>query len=256
MRNLRLLLPVLFIGFFAQSCLNDDDEPQIDYYETMAMVTSDGDKPSFETDFGIKLNSSMVLKSDTGKLFNVGDRVYLIFSYDDTTRNANKTYPITVKEYGPVTVSDFKTVQPDSVIPYFDQIIYHVYKYDITKNYFNSIIYTYQPLTSINSCELVRVLKNETNTPGSNFPTVNFELRHNASAVNYSFYKLRLNSYDLTPLAEEFSSADSIKINLKWSESTGLNQTYNFIYKPVPGDNLLNAGIKSISKTRLSKINQ
>lgn len=226
------ILPLITVFFLAQSCLKDDEEESVNYYETMAFVTIAGDKPSFMTDYGISLKSELSLASDTGDVFDLGQRVFMVFSYGDTLNLVNNVYPIIIKEYAPVTVSDFKTVKPDSVNPYYDQILYHVYRFYITQNYFNSIIYTYQPLTSINTCELIRVMENENNTPDSEFPTVNFEIRHNASAVNYDYYKLRLFSHDLSPLAVEFANADSIKLKLRWNESTSLNQTHEFIYKP------------------------
>lgn len=226
------ILPLISVFFLSQSCLKDEDETPVDYYETMAFVSIPGDKPVFVTDYGFKLKSELSLTSDTGNIFDLGQRVFMVFSYGDTLNRVDNEYPIIIKEYAPVTVSDFRTVKPDSVNPYFDQVLYHVYRFYITQNYFNSIIYTYQPLTSINTCELIRVMKEENNTPESTFPTVNFELRHNASAVNYDFYKLRIFSHDLSPLASEFANADSIKIKLNWDESTSLNQSHEFIYKP------------------------
>lgn len=226
------ILPLISVFFLAQSCLKDDDETPVNYYETMAFVTSAGDKPGFVTDYGLALKSELALDSDTGNIFGLGQRVFMVFSYGDTLNRVGNVYPVIIKEYAPVSLSDFKTVKPDSVIPYFDQVLYHVYRFYITQNYFNSIIYTYQPLTSLNTCELIRVMESESNTPESTYPTVNFELRHNASAVNYDYYKLRIFSYDLSPLASEFSNADSIKIKLNWDESTSLNKSHEFVYKP------------------------
>jgi len=233
MRKFFWILPLITIFILAQSCLNDDEETPVSYYETMAYVTSNINKPTFRTDFGTTLVNTMTITSDTDNVFNNGQRVFLRFTYGDTTNHAANSYPISIAEYAPVTVSSFKTLQPDSVNPYFDQALYHVYRFYISQNYFNTIFYTYQPLSSLNTCELVRILGSENNTEDATFPTLYFELRHNASAINYDYFKLRLFSYDLAPLIYEFSSADSIKIKLSWSESTALDQSYDFVYKPV-----------------------
>lgn len=245
MRKIFWILPALVLFLYTTSCTNWEDEDPISYYyEVIAFVSSNDAKPTFFTDFGTTLESSLSVTSDTGDVFHNGERVFLRFSYDDTTSHAANTYSIKIAEYAAVNISSFKTIKPDSIDPYFDQVLYHVYRLYITGNYFNSIVYTYQPLSDLNTCELVRVMKNENNEEATSFPTLNFELRHNAQAINYEFYKLRLYSYDLSPLIDEFPAADSIKLRLSWSESTGSDQSFDFVYHPVPSVGLFLSDVK------------
>jgi hypothetical protein len=233
MKKIILFLPALVFFFCATSCLNTDDEDNTTYYEAVATVSSNSDKPEFITDYGVTLVSTLSITSDTGEVFHNGQRVFVRFSYGDTINHAIKSYPIEIAEYGFMITSDFKTVEADSTNPYLDQSIYYIYRLYISGNYFNSLFYTYQTLTDLNTCELVRIKKNEHNAEGTSSPYLSFELRHNAEAVNYGYYKLRLYSYDLSPLIDEFPEADSLNIKVSWNASTGNIEYYDFVYRPV-----------------------
>jgi len=233
MKKIFWTLPALIVFFCTFSCNNvDEDEPSTISYEAIGYVTSNDAKPTFITDYGTTLVSSLAITSDTGDVFQNGQRVFLRFSYADTTNHEANKYSINISEYAQVSVSEIKTVKPDSINPYLNQSLYYVYRMYISGNFFNSILYTYKALTDLDALELVRVMESENNSEGSKFPTLRFELRHDAQAVNSGYYRLRLNSFNLLPLVEEFPQADSLNLRVEWSESSGSGQTYDFIYHP------------------------
>jgi hypothetical protein len=112
------------------------------------------------------------------------------------------------------------------------------------------VIRTYQVSGDLNTCELVRIKEKETNTQSGTFPTLYFEIRHNALTTYDQYYNLRLFSFDLSPLKTEFPVADSIKINLSWNDASA-SENYDFIYTPTVQNGALNSSAKSPGWTKV-----
>lgn len=237
------------------SCLNwgDDEEPVL-YSEAIVFVKSGDDKPVFITDYNTTLCNTLNITSDTGKIFKPGDRFLIRFLFEDTTNHKPNEYNIKVADYSKVEVKDFTTILSDTANHFMSQPFFYTYRIYLSGNWFNSVVFTYTPLTSINSMVLLRSKHEEDNQSDSKFPTLIFSLIHNAQAVNTGFYDKRLNSFNLSPLIDEFPEADSIKIRLDWSEISLSNQQYDLIYHPVKQSGVLNASINAVSKTGIMKV--
>ena len=227
-----LALSLMALMFASVSCTDFKESDSVIYFETIASVTTAGDYPSFKTDEGNTLNCSNIIETDTGSVLKVGERIYIYYTLGDTTGHVSKTYPIQLYRFGKAKVKDFATVKKDSIDPYDNQQIKSIYRFWIGGDYFNMMFYTYSPVTSINSCELVRMMKNEDNTASDTVPEVSLELRHNTSAINYLSYNLNIFCFDLSPFITDFPVATKIKINLKWVDVNNGSQTYNFVYVP------------------------
>lgn len=225
-------MPLIILVFGVCSCTNlDYEEDQTEYFEEIAVVTSAGYSPSFLTDYGLTLNCSNVLTSDT--FFNSGERVFVQFSYGDTIGHAPKVYPINLTNSWRVTIKDFVSLEPDSVDLFANTEFQSVYNLWFSGNYFNMIFGTFYATSSPNTCELIRMKESENNTSQDTAPSLFFELRHNVVTVNASRYNVKVYSFDLSPLNEEFPSATLFKINLKWVEAANSRfQSYDFEYEP------------------------
>lgn len=225
-------LSLMALMFASVSCTDFKESDSVTYFETIASVNTAGDYPSFKTDEGNTLNCSNIIETDTGSVLKVGERIYIYYTLGDTTGHASKTYPIQLYRFGKAKIKDFVTVKKDSVDSYDNQQIKSIYRFWIGGDYFNMMFYTYSPVTSVNSYELVRMMKNEDNTASDTVPEVSLELRHNTSAINYLSYNLNIFCFDLSPLTTDFPVATKIKINLKWLDVNNGSQTYNFVYVP------------------------
>jgi hypothetical protein len=231
MRNFILTLSFGLFVFCTSSCLNENSgNSSAQYYETMAKVTQTGSFPSFKTDDGITLYSAVAVSSKISDSIKLGDRLFLQFSYGDTTSITANNYPIAINGYGTVTIKDFVTVGVDSTDTYENQQLQGADLFWITKNYFNLVFRTYLSLSAINTYELVRMKGNESNALTDTVPKIYFELRHNTPAVNINYYNIKIFSFDLSPLYKEFPKATKFQLNLKWAlEGT---HAANYVYVP------------------------
>jgi len=218
--------------FASVSCNDLKESNSVTYFETIASVAMAGDYPSFKTDEGNTLNCSNKIETDTGSVLKVGERIYIYYTLGDTTVHVPKTYPIELYRFGKAKIKNFVTVKKDSIDSYYNQQIKSIYRFWIGGDYFNMMFYTYSPVTSVNSYELVRMMKNENNTVLDTVPKVSLELRHNTSAISYLSYNLNIFCFDLSPLTTDFPVATKIKINLKWLDVNNGSLTYNFVYVP------------------------
>jgi len=231
MRNFILTLSFGLFVFCTSSCLNENSgNSSTQNYETMVKVTQTGSFPSFKTDDGITLYTTVAVSSKISDSIKLGDRLFLQFSYGDTTSITANNYPIVINDYGTVTIKDFVTVGVDSTDTYDNQQLQGADLFWITNNYFNLVFRTYLSLSAINTYELVRMKGNESNAVTDTVPKIFFEIRHNTPAVNTNYYNIKIFSFDLSPLYKEFPKATKFQLNLKWVlEGT---HSANYIYVP------------------------
>jgi hypothetical protein len=255
MKRLFILLAIIVPAIILTSCLNwDDDNEPVIYSEAIVNVLAYDTKPVFKTDYSTYLKNSQVITSDTGKIFKPGDRFFIRFQFEDTTNHKPFEYDIKVVEYTKVEVKNFTTILSDTANNFISQPFFFSYRIYLSGDYFNSIVYTYSPLTSLNSMILLRSKYEEDNKPDSEFPTIIFSLIHNAQAVNTGFYNMRLNSFSLASLVNEFPNADSMKIRLSFSDVSLYNQQHDLIYHPIARPGGLDAFVNSYSKTGIMKV--
>lgn len=255
MKRFYLFLFVLIPAILMTSCINwgDEEEPVL-YSEAIVNVKSGDAKPVFITDYNTTLSNTLNITSDTGKIFKPGDRFFIRFQFEDTTNHKPNEYNIKVVEYSKVEVKDFTTILSDTANHFMSQPFFYSYRIYLSGDWFNSVVYTYSPLTSANSMVLLRSKHEEDNQQDSKFPTIIVSLIHNAQAVNTGFYNMRLNSFPLAPLVQEFPYADSMRIRLSWNESSLSNQQYDLIYHPVSLPGGLDASINAVSRTGIMKV--
>lgn len=231
MKKLLLFVPAFFVCLVFVSCLNTSKNDKTVYYEAMVNVTSNGTKPTFMTDNGTTLESSIAITSDTGTIFHNGDRVFITFSFDDTTSNTAKIYPVTVTSYALVKIKNLASVNQDSADSYYNQMLYSLYKAWISKDYFNLEVRTYMTDDNINTCDLLRI-KDKDDNSNTSCPSLYFELRHNVKSIYSNYNNLGFYSFDIASLKNEFPNADSIKIKLNWYDAVNGTDSYDFVYKP------------------------
>jgi len=258
MKKLTYVLFLTILALAGSSCLNNDKDSDIkNYYEGMATVTSADEYPSFITDNGYTLDCSNKINIDTGAIFVVGERVFLTYSFGDTTTHAPKVYPIVLSSFGKVDVKSFVTLEKGATDIYKDQTL-HSYTYFWTSgNYFNAVFYAFKPLSETSSFELVRVKENETSTAQDTLPTVCMELRHNTSSISDYYYNLQLYSFDLSTLRTEFPLAHKFKIELSWRDLKNGKASVDLSFNPNTVASLISAMKKGSSSFRMdSPINQ
>jgi len=211
------------------SCLDMGDEDQTQYYLSWATVSSNDETPDFLADCDWTLNASNYF-SDT--IFDVGDRAFIRFSFDDTTYNSDDTYPITLVNYYKATIKDFVTIEADSDDIYEEQDFYTIINIDISKGYLNAAICPYESYSTVNTIELVRFKGDEPGSQAVDTPTVYMELRHNTAAVNTNYYYVKAFCFDLSPLKDEFPDAEAFKIHFACNVNTSGDIEGNIYYYP------------------------
>jgi hypothetical protein len=247
MRNFILTLSFGLFVFCTSSCLNENTGNSIANYETMVTVTQTGSCPSFKADNGATLYTTVAVSSKISDSIKLGDRLFLQFSYGDTTSITANNYPIVINDYGTVTIKKFVTVDADSTDTYDNQQLQGVDLFWITKNYFNLVFRTYLSLSSINTYELVRMKGNESNALTDTVPKIYFELRHNTPAVNINYYNIKIFSFDLSPLYKEFPKATKFDLNLKWV----LEGAHSIDYTYVPDTTQNSSSFSEIKQSEL-----
>lgn len=255
MKRFYQFLFVFIPAILMSSCINwgDDEEPVL-YSEAIVNVMAYDTNPVFKTDYNTYLKNSQAITSDTGKIFKPGDRFFIRFQFEDTTNHKPFEYNIKVVEYTKVEVKNITTILSDTANHFMSQPFFYTYRIYLSGDWFNSVVYTYSPLTSTNSMVLLRSKHEEDNQPDSKFPTLIFSLIHNAQAINTGFYNMRLNSFSLAPLVQEFPYADSMRIRLSWNEASLSNQQYDLIYHPVALPGGTDAPVNAVSKTGIMKV--
>jgi hypothetical protein len=219
----------LMVGFVG--CIDLDDKKETSYYEAMVNVTAGGIPPTFETDEGVVFNPVNLSSSDASLSFETGDRLYILFSFYDTTNHAANRYSINLEGYLNVQIADFKEVDADSADRFANNPLYNVYRIGITKNYLNVIVDAYHS-DDADQLKLVRYKKNEPSNQVDTMPTIYFEVRHDVESASLNTYNSEAWSYRLEPLLDEFPRAKSFKLSVTLYSMTGGQKTFDLTYKP------------------------
>lgn len=197
------------------SCLDlGDNTDYVQDYVCMATVTTGGVNPVLQMDEGYFLVPQAAMPADT---FTLGERYYIHFSLADTTNHAMNTYPVNFYGYGKAFVKDLVFLPKDSMDRWENKPV-SMTNFWYSGHYLNFSFLSYAGIGTPNSFELIRVLDNENTTPTDTFPTLHFELRHNAKNYSTSFFYNRYYSFNLDSLTTEFPNASKFKIKVNWND--------------------------------------
>jgi hypothetical protein len=197
----------------------------------MVNVTAGGIPPILETDEGVVFNPVNLSTSDPSLSFDTGDRLYILFSFYDTTSHPANRYSINLEGYLKVQIADFKEVEADSADRFANNPLYNVYRIGITKNYLNVIVDAYLS-DDADQLKLVRYKKNEPSSQVDTMPAIYFEVRHDVESVSLSTYNSEAWSYRLDTLLNEYPQAKSFKLSVTVYSLTGGQKTFDLTYKP------------------------
>jgi hypothetical protein len=251
MKNLKILIVILFTGLTFSSCLdmgNDDDYTQ--YMICMGTVSTGGANPVFQMDEGYFLVPQASVPADT---FTVGERYFLYYSLADTTNHALNSYPINLSSYSMVTIKNFQVLEKDSTDQWYDQPLPDFTWAWFSGQYFNTVFSTFVSTSTPNTYELVRVMEDESTVSTDTIPELYFELRHNVSTYTTVGVYYHYVSFDLSNLPAEFPNATKFVINISWNSYYYGELSFSDDYTPSQSAFLLSSEI-STQKVRTPRI--
>jgi len=227
MKNRYKALGVFLLILPLASCSDfwGKDEPDLVYYESMASVQS-----IKANNVIFKSNPSLYFTSQDG--FDLddsiaeGDRVWLYFTLVDSV--SPTMYNIHIYSYAEVDTRPFYQLEKIASDTILSQTIHQLQKCWISDNYLNVIFYAYVSIPPNSSFELVRDMMREDTLSAK--PKIYLDLRHNAASVSPYWYNLKMMSFDLRPIREQYAGRDTIAV--QFSYTLGTKQHVNFYYLP------------------------
>ncbi len=232
MKNIYKALSVFLLILPLASCSGfwGENKPDSVYYESMANVQS------IKTNNVIfKSNPSLYFTSQDG--FDLddsiaeGDRVWLYFTLVDSV--SPSMYNIHIYSYSEVDTRPFYQLEKGANDTILSQNLHQLQKCWISDNYLNVIFYAYASISPNSSFELVREMIREDTSASK--PKIYLDLRHNTASVTPYWYNLKMMSFDLRPIREQYAGQDTISVQFSYTLSD--RQHVNFYYLPQADEN-------------------
>lgn len=208
--NVKISILSIIISMTLASCSNfwDKDVNYPIYYEAMVKVECCEDDIVFLTDNNIYLEAQD--NATLNDSIKTGDRIWIYFTFGDSI--TNDRWNIGLKSYCPVTLDSLTTIPADQEDTLQTQPLYAMHHYWISNDYLNVIFYNFLPAVKESSFDLMW----ERSKDIDSIPEISLHLQHHANQISSYWYNTQMISFDLKPLKEAFSTADSIKVQFNY----------------------------------------